>query len=52
MNDTCAGKCGTPPNKGVRTVYWCGFKSKGNPPVHREHDWFDSKAGRYVHCYG
>lgn len=52
MTDQCEGKCTAPPNRGVRSSYWCGFKQKANPPQHQEHDWFDRRSGRYVHCYG
>lgn len=52
MNGTCEGKCGGPPNRGVRHVYWCGLRTKTDPPPHAEHDWYSSKAGRYVHCHG
>ncbi len=49
---TCSGKCTAPPNKGIRATYWCGFKAVRAPKDHPEHDHYDRKIGRWVHCYG
>lgn len=47
----CEGRCETPPNKGVRKTWWCGFrKSGGHVKDHPEHDHL--YQGEWYHCYG
>lgn len=47
---TCEGKCTDPPNKGIRSTWWCGFSKKGHVKDHEEHDHY--YRGKWYHCYG
>lgn len=46
----CDGKCTDPPNKGIRSTWWCGFSKKGHVKDHEEHDHY--YRGKWYHCYG
>lgn len=48
--ETCEGKCTGPPNRGVRSTWWCGYPQESNPLPHTEHDHLHK--GQWYHCYG